>query len=73
MSQRKTLKLAQFDEDPNIYGGKDVESGGTWIGVNAKTGILVLLTNFAMLPEKVRKGISRGVLVNHFLKTSFIP
>jgi uncharacterized protein with NRDE domain len=33
-THRQTLKFAQFKEDNNIYGGRDLKSGGTWLGVN---------------------------------------
>jgi len=38
-----------FPEDTNIYAGKDSISGGTWLGVNIKTGIMVILTNYDLL------------------------
>ncbi len=38
-----------FPEDPNIYAGKDQISGGTWLGINIKTGIMVILTNYDLL------------------------
>jgi uncharacterized protein with NRDE domain len=65
--------LAQFSEDPNIYGGRDLLSGGTWLGVNKKTGLLVFLTNFFVLPPYSRQGVSRGKIVSHFLNTSLVP
>jgi uncharacterized protein with NRDE domain len=59
--------LAPFGEDPNIYAGRDQISGGTWLGINIKTGIIVILTNYDLLVE--RYGKSRGKLVLSFLKT----
>ena len=45
-SARETLPLGPFQEDKNIYAGRDIISGGTWLGLNIETGILVILTNF---------------------------
>ena len=33
-TERKTLPLHPLEDDKNIYGGKDIISGGTWLGVN---------------------------------------
>lgn len=67
-SERDTLVLGPFDQDPNIYAGKDKKSGGTWLGVNIQTGIMVVLTNYDLPAERIGK--SRGKLVLSFLMTS---
>ncbi len=67
-SERDTLALRPFDQDPNIYAGKDKKSGGTWLGVNIQTGIMVVLTNYDLPAERIGK--SRGKLVLSFLMTS---
>ena len=67
-TQRDTDPLGPFGNDPNIYAGRDKKSGGTWLGINIKTGIMVILTNYDLLVE--RSGKSRGKLVLSFLKTS---
>lgn len=64
---RPTLPFAAFQEDPNIFAGRDLISKGTWLGVNIKTGIFVWLTNYD-LPE-IRVGRSRGKLVYSFLSS----
>ena len=33
-TKRNTLRLHQFENDKNIYAGKDLISGGTWLGIN---------------------------------------
>lgn len=48
-TKRDTDPLGPFTDDPNIYAGKDKISGGTWLGVNVKTGIMVILTNYDLL------------------------
>jgi uncharacterized protein with NRDE domain len=70
-THRDAIKLHQFEEDQNIYAGKDILSGGTWLGINIQTGIMVILTNYDL--EHMRFGRSRGQLVYGFLKTQFVP
>jgi uncharacterized protein with NRDE domain len=69
-TDRKTLRLHQYEDDKNIYAGRDIISGGTWLGINIETGILVFLTNFDI--ETIRYGFSRGKLVYSFLKSEFV-
>ena len=69
-TDRKTVPFHSFEDDPNIYAGRDMVSGGTWLGFNKLTGIMVVLTNYWMQEHRMLK--SRGMLVHSFLKTSFI-
>lgn len=66
-SYRQTLKMGPFAQDPNIYAGRDLKSTGTWLGINIKTGIMVILTNYDL--PVFRPGKSRGQLVKSFLLT----
>lgn len=50
--------------------GKDIISGGTWLGINKKTGIFAFLTNYDI--DYVRKGKSRGKMLRKFISTDFI-
>jgi len=43
---RNTLPLDHFSDDPNIIGGRDKKEGGTWLGLNTKTGNIAFLTNY---------------------------
>lgn len=43
---RETLLLDHFTDDPNIIGGRDKKEGGTWLGLNVKTGNIAFLTNY---------------------------
>ena len=63
--------MGPFEEDSNIYAGRDTKSTGTWLGINIKTAIMVVLTNYD-LPQ-FRPGKSRGKLVQFFLSTASIP
>ena len=62
---------AQFWEGhKGLLAGKDLEGGGTWLGVNSKTGKLAALTNYRD-PAHIKQGApSRGALVTDFLKGS---
>lgn len=65
---RPTAPAQWWPDSPHIWAGRDLEAGGTWLGVN-KTGRFAALTN-------VREGTagsgprSRGELVSGFLSTS---
>jgi uncharacterized protein with NRDE domain len=72
-ASRETLPFAPFKEDANVYGGRDPKSGGTWLGLNVKTGLLVLLTNYDLPLGAIRLGRSRGQLVYRFLSSAFVP
>jgi uncharacterized protein with NRDE domain len=62
---RQTLPFGSFEDDKNIYAGKDIVSGGSWLGINRKTGIVVILTNYRLMRPRLAK--SRGLLVKYFL------
>jgi len=65
---RPTLPLAQWEETPHVYAGRDLEAGGTWLGVS-KDGRFAALTNIRD-PGKPLGRRSRGELVAHFLSGS---
>lgn len=69
-SNRETSPFSQFEDDKNVYAGRDILSGGSWLGINIKTGIIVILTNYRQF--KVRVGKSRGLLVKYFLSTNYL-
>lgn len=65
---------ADFWEDmPNILAGRDLQGGGTWMGINRK-GAFAALTNFRV-PFGTQKtdAPSRGALVSDFLKGNEDP
>ncbi|RJX76236.1 NRDE family protein [Pseudomonas sp. LS-2] len=64
---RPTLPLGQWEEAPNVYAGRDLEAGGTWLGVSAD-GRFAALTNIRD-PGKPPGRRSRGELVAHFLNS----
>ncbi|MDR8365843.1 NRDE family protein [Pseudomonas sp. JL3] len=62
---RPSLPLAQWPHAPHVYAGRDLEAGGTWLGVGAN-GRFAALTNIRdpLRPPALK---SRGELVAQFL------
>lgn len=62
---RPTQPLTQWADAPQVYAGRDLEAGGTWLGINTD-GRFAALTNIRNpnLPQGHR---SRGELVAQFL------
>lgn len=64
---RKTRKADYWEENSEIWGGKDLEGGGTWMGIR-KDGKFSFLTNYRNLHlDPVLHPKSRGNLVREFL------
>jgi len=63
---RETKPADFWDDNPNILAGRDMEAGGTWMGVN-KSGYISMLTNFRDLQNIKQDAPSRGHLVSDFL------
>jgi len=68
---RPTGALGFSMKDPNILAGVDLEAGGTWLGINVKTGNFAALTNSWLKDISPEKPQSRGYLVSNFLATEF--
>lgn len=70
---RPTAPLGFTMKDPNILAGVDMSAGGTWLGINIKTGNFACLTNSWIYKpsDKVNLSLSRGYLVSRFLATDF--
>ncbi|WP_415758719.1 NRDE family protein [Pseudomonas sp. LT1P18] len=62
---RPSLPLAQWPEAPHVHAGRDLEAGGTWLGVGAN-GRFAALTNIRD-PHQPPARKSRGDLVARFL------
>jgi uncharacterized protein with NRDE domain len=61
---RPSAALAHWDDAP-ILGGRDLEAGGTWLGVTAG-GRCSVVTNVRN-PRDPQLGLSRGLLVSDYL------
>jgi uncharacterized protein with NRDE domain len=57
---------------PEILAGRDLQAGGTWLGLSA-SGRLALLTNVRRPHEIDPEAPSRGRIVPHWLRTEWRP
>jgi uncharacterized protein with NRDE domain len=64
---RPSAALARWSDAP-IIGGRDLEAGGTWLGVT-DAGRCCVVTNVRD-PRDPQHGVSRGMLVSDFLRGS---
>src|SRR3954471_16008645 len=55
-----------WDDQPAILAGRDLEAGGTWLGVSRR-GRFAALTNFRNANDRRPDAPSRGALVSSFL------
>lgn len=63
---RPAAAAAFWDDEPRIFAGRDLERGGTWLGI-ARTGRLAAVTNFRDPAAPRDAPLSRGALVRDFL------
>lgn len=68
---RPTLKARYWEDEPNIFAGRDLKAGGSWLGVN-KSGRFAAVTNVRERPFEAGD-LSRGELVSGFLKSRQQP
>ncbi|MGH8352102.1 MAG: NRDE family protein [Pseudomonas sp.] len=68
---RPSLPLAAWEDAPGIYGGRDLEAGGTWLGIGPD-GRFAALTNIRD-PRQPPFGRSRGELPVQFLRSPLAP
>jgi uncharacterized protein with NRDE domain len=59
-------------DDPRIYGGRDLEKGGTWLGLSL-SGRIAAVTNYRERPRLGKMPRSRGELTARFLRGSDAP
>lgn len=63
---RPSRMLGAWDDAPGVYAGRDLEAGGTWLGVGP-AGRFAALTNIRD-PQQAQGARSRGELVAAFLR-----
>jgi uncharacterized protein with NRDE domain len=69
---RKTAAADFWTDHQDVLGGRDLEAGGTWLGIN-RNGKLAMVTNFRD-PKKINpEAPSRGALVSDFLTSQLGP
>lgn len=67
---RPTAPARFWDDVPQILAGRDLEAGGTWLGVS-RNGRLAALTNYYGSDEYAPDKLSRGQLITDFLRGNF--
>ena len=63
---RPTRPLSAWTDVPEVYGGRDLKEGGTWLGISRR-GRLAALTNYRDPARQLPQAPSRGLLINRFL------
>ena len=63
---RPTRPLSVWTDFPEVYGGRDLKEGGTWLGISRR-GRLAALTNYREPAHQLPQAPSRGLLINRFL------
>lgn len=63
---RPTLAAHRWADCPCVIAGRDIEKGGTWLGIAAR-GAFATVTNFRDPARRVADARSRGLLVSDFL------
>lgn len=63
---RKTAPAHFWSDHPEILAGRDLEAGGTWMGIS-KSGKISMVTNYRDLKNLKQNAPSRGHLVSEFL------
>ncbi len=74
--ERPAAPAGWWQDVPNIYAGRDLQAGGTWMGIATRNGPDSATTRFAAITnirapsEKRPDAPSRGALVSDFLEGS---
>lgn len=69
---RPALPADRWTDCPRIYGGRDLEAGGTWLGISLD-GRYAALTNFRQGGARDATLRSRGELVASYLRADTAP
>lgn len=68
---RPSAALGEWKEAPGLFAGRDLEAGGTWLGITA-SGRFAALTNIRD-PRQPNRTRSRGELSADFLRSDMSP
>ncbi len=69
---RASAPLARWSDAPQVIAGRDLVSGGSWLGVS-EAGRLAVVTNIRMPDGPDPNKASRGDLVSDWLQAGVIP
>ena len=64
---RRSAPAAWWSDAPDVFGGRDLEAGGSWLGIT-RAGRLAVVTNQPGLGKPDGRQPSRGELVHAFLQ-----
>lgn len=70
--ERPTARAHFWTDAPETLAGRDLEGGGTWLGVNMR-GRISAVTNYREPEMKMDEAPSRGLLVSDFLNADDGP
>lgn len=70
--ERPTLPAGYWPENPATLAGRDLQFGGTWLGVTT-AGRLAVITNYRDPKWQVPNPLSRGMLVAEYLNGEMPP
>ncbi len=70
--KRNTRSAHWWEDHPHILGGRDLQAGGTWMGIN-RNGRFAALTNYREPGIQIPNAPSRGDLVKDFLTAQQSP
>ena len=68
---RPSTPAHRWEDQPDIFAGRDLVSGGTWLGIT-RSGRIAAVTNYRE-PGAPKGEVSRGNLVADFLKADAEP
>lgn len=69
---RPTREAHYWEDNPNILGGRDMQHGGTWLGLD-KNGKFAFITNYRDFSLYYPDAPSRGPLVSNYLMGDLSP
>ena len=69
---RPSREAQWWPEEPDILAGRDLEAGGTWLGVH-RSGRLATVTNYREQQVRLPGARSRGEIVTNFLGSDAKP
>lgn len=69
---RPTREAHFWEDNSNVLGGRDMQHGGTWLGLN-KNGKFAFITNYRDFSLYYPDAPSRGPLVSNYLKGELSP
>jgi uncharacterized protein with NRDE domain len=69
---RETASLAFWEDAPDVLAGRDLEKGGTWLGIT-RHGRFAAITNYRDANSPQKDAASRGHLVSEYLRGTDTP